>query len=181
MGLSCGCVSWGLPNLSNLPCNKRYLTWLDSNLFLLVRPSACSLISARSLAIRGWSQVFCLTGGKASIIGRVSLRNSMNSFTKSSERKSAIRGSPRLKPSRQKMPAMRPYGCHKTQLLSVSHISLAPLHNSFTQNWKHCSLANLILIHPLPHTSLPLWTPNTINHRCLTIWILTRCLSICSS
>src|SRR6218665_2876148 len=26
MGLSCGCVSWGLPNLSNLPCNKRYLT-----------------------------------------------------------------------------------------------------------------------------------------------------------
>ena len=29
MGLSCGCVSWGLPNLSNLPCNKRYLTWLD--------------------------------------------------------------------------------------------------------------------------------------------------------
>ena len=28
IGLSCGCVSWGLPNISNLPCNKRYLTWL---------------------------------------------------------------------------------------------------------------------------------------------------------
>ena len=36
IGLSCGCVSWGLPNLSNLPCNKQSLTWLDfSQLFCL--------------------------------------------------------------------------------------------------------------------------------------------------
>ena len=39
----------------------------------------------------------------------------------------------------------------KTHLLPVSHISLAPFHHSFTQNRKHCSLANPILIHPLPH------------------------------
>ena len=27
IGLSCGCVSWGLPNLCNLSFNKQYLTW----------------------------------------------------------------------------------------------------------------------------------------------------------
>src|SRR6218665_2115454 len=42
----------------------------------------------------------------------------------------------------------------KTHLLPVSHISLALFHNSFTKN-KHCSLANHILIYPLPRTSLP--------------------------
>src|SRR6218665_1082612 len=55
----------------------------------------------------------------------------------------------------------------KTHLLPVSHISLAPFHNSFTQNRKHCSLANPILIHPPPHTSLPLLTPNTTHNSCL--------------
>ena len=33
----------------------------------------------------------------------------------------------------------------KTHLLPVSRISLAPFHNSFIENWKHCSLANPIL------------------------------------
>jgi len=31
---------------------------------------------------------------------------------------------------------------------------LPSLHSSFTPNWKHCSLANPILIHPPPHTFL---------------------------
>src|SRR6218665_739491 len=46
---------------------------------------------------------------------------------------------------------------------------------------KHCSLANLILVHSLPHTYLPVSTSNTIHHShlsaCLTLWIfLTPCL-----
>ena len=43
---------------------------------------------------------------------------------------------------------------------------LSSLYSSFIPNWKHFSLANPILLHPLPHTSLPISTPNTI-----AIWL----------
>ena len=54
------------------------------------------------------------------------------------------------------------------------HLSIR---SSFSSNWKCCSLANPILIHPLPHASLPVSTPNITHHSrltaCLTLWILT--------
>jgi len=46
---------------------------------------------------------------------------------------------------------------------------LLSLHSSFTPNWKHCSLANPILIHPLLPTSLPVSTPNTMHQSHLTV------------
>src|SRR6218665_35374 len=60
---------------------------------------------------------------------------------------------------------------------------LLSLHSSFTPNLKHCSSTNPILISPLPPTSLPVSTPNTIHHSRLTACLpdsldLTRCLSI---
>ena len=57
---------------------------------------------------------------------------------------------------------------------SLKPLPLPSLHSSFTPNWKHCSLANPILIHHLPHTSLPVSTPNTIAvwlRDCLLAWI----------
>ena len=60
---------------------------------------------------------------------------------------------------------------------------LLPLHRSFTPNLKRCSSTNPILICPLLPNSLPVSTPNTIHHSCLTVCLpdyldLTRCLSI---
>jgi len=46
---------------------------------------------------------------------------------------------------------------------------LQSLYSSFIPIWKHCSLANSILIHRLPHTSLPISTPNTIHHSHLNV------------
>src|SRR6218665_2745395 len=48
---------------------------------------------------------------------------------------------------------------------------------------KHCSLANPILMHRHPHTSLPVSTPSTIHHSRLTVCLtdsldLDCCLSI---
>src|SRR6218665_853307 len=69
--------------------------------------------------------------------------------------------------------------CH----LVTKPLPLPSLHNSFTPNSKHCSLANPILIHRHPHTSLPVSTPNTIHHSRLTVCLSDsldhdRCLSI---
>src|SRR6218665_3211826 len=62
---------------------------------------------------------------------------------------------------------------------------LLSLHSSFTPNLKHYrySSTNPILICPLPPTSLPVSTPNTIHHSHLTVCLpdsldLIRCLSI---
>jgi len=68
-------------------------------------------------------------------------------------------------------------------LNDLKPLTLSSLHSSFTPNWKHCSLANPILIHPLPHTSIPVSAPNTIQHRRLTVCLpdslnFDRCLLI---
>jgi len=60
---------------------------------------------------------------------------------------------------------------------------LLSLHSSFTPNCKQCFLTNLILIHPLLPTSLPVSTPNTFHHSRLTAYLpdsldLTCCLWI---
>ena len=70
---------------------------------------------------------------------------------------------------------------HPTNL-PKPHLLLS-LHSSFIPNWKHCSSTNPILIHPILPTSIPVSTPNTIHHSCLTVCLpdsldLTRCLSI---
>src|SRR6218665_2053559 len=69
---------------------------------------------------------------------------------------------------------------------SYEFTQISPLpspHSSFTPNSKHCSSTNPILIYRLPRTSLPVSTPNTIHHSCLTVCLsdsldLDRCLSI---
>ena len=59
-------------------------------------------------------------------------------------------------------PASRQNLTHPTN--SPKSQLLLPLHSSFTPNWKHCPLANPILIHRLPHISLPVSTSSTIHH-----------------
>jgi len=70
--------------------------------------------------------------------------------------------------------------CSQRSSCSISHCSF---HGSFTPNWKHYSLANPILVHPFPCTSLPVSTPNTIDHSrlsaSLTLWILTAAYRLC--
>ena len=45
------------------------------------------------------------------------------------------------------------YLTHPTN--ELKSLPLPSLLSSFTPNWKHCYLANLILTHPLRHTSIP--------------------------
>src|SRR6218665_73929 len=60
------------------------------------------------------------------------------------------------------------------ELTLVSPLAISPqLFHS-----KHSSSANPILIHALPHTFFPVSTPNSILSSCLTLRILTCCLSI---
>ena len=61
------------------------------------------------------------------------------------------------------------YGGVVNPTSSLKPLPLPSLHISFTPNWKHCSLANPILIHCFPHTSLPVSTPSTIHHSRLTV------------
>src|SRR6218665_2474119 len=61
---------------------------------------------------------------------------------------------------------------NRCSLLSVSILFLVFSCNIFSQKplfFKHCSLANPILIHHHPHTSLPISTPSIIHHSRLTI------------
>src|SRR6218665_1989852 len=48
---------------------------------------------------------------------------------------------------------------------------LLSLHSFLTPNLKHCSSTNPILICPLPFTSLPVSTPNTIHNSRLTVYL----------
>ena len=53
-----------------------------------------------------------------------------------------------------------------------AHSNLSPCHLLTAlslQNWKHCSLANAILIRRLPYTILPVSTSCTIHHSRLTV------------
>ena len=67
------------------------------------------------------------------------------------------------------------------ELTQTSPLTISP--SSFTPKWKRCSLSNPMLFHPLPRTSLPISTPNTIHLSRLTVCLpdsldLDRCLSI---
>ena len=59
--------------------------------------------------------------------------------------------------------------------LTKPHL-LPSLRSSFTRNWKHCSLANFIQVHPLLPTSLLVSTPNTIHQITIAVW-LCACLN----
>src|SRR6218665_1297644 len=67
------------------------------------------------------------------------------------------------------------------ELNQTSPIAISP--QLFHSKLKRSSLANPIVIHRLPHTSLPISTPCTIHHSCLTVcltlWILTAAYRLC--
>ena len=68
---------------------------------------------------------------------------------------------------RTRREAMQSIQVKRYELIKTSPFAISP--QTFHSKLKHCSLANRILIHPLPHTSIPISTLNTFHHSHLAV------------